>query len=122
MKSFAGHCLQKSYRTTLLLAYQSFGVVYGDLSISPIYVYKSTFSGKLRLHEEDAEILGVLSLVFWTLTLIALCKYIIFVLVADDDGEGAFVVHSWYWAYYTLLFLRLYLEQLIQVEPLLCIH
>ncbi|THU68671.1 hypothetical protein C4D60_Mb08t06310 [Musa balbisiana] len=81
----------KSYRTTLLLAYQSFGVVYGDLSISPIYVYKSTFSGKLRLHEEDAEILGVLSLVFWTLTLIALCKYIIFVLAADDDGEGAFV-------------------------------
>ncbi|RRT45653.1 hypothetical protein B296_00054975 [Ensete ventricosum] len=95
MKSFAGHCLQKSYRTTLLLAYQSFGVVYGDLSISPIYVYKSTFSGKLRLHEEDAEILGVLSLVFWTLTLIALCKYIIFVLVADDDGEGGtFALYS----------------------------
>nr|XP_018685917.1 PREDICTED: probable potassium transporter 13 isoform X4 [Musa acuminata subsp. malaccensis] len=85
----------KSYRTTLLLAYQSFGVVYGDLSISPIYVYKSTFSGKLRLHEEDAEILGVLSLVFWTLTLIALCKYIIFVLAADDDGEGGtFALYS----------------------------
>ena len=119
MKSFTGHCLQKSYRTTLLLAYQSFGVVYGDLSISPIYVYKSTFSGKLRLHEEDAEILGVLSLVFWTLTLIALCKYIIFVLAADDDGEGAFVVHSWYWAYYTLLF---FTSQFIQVGPLRCTH
>ncbi|KAG1365098.1 potassium transporter 7 [Cocos nucifera] len=83
----------KAYRTTLLLAYQSFGVVYGDLSISPIYVYKSTFSGKLRLHEEEAEIFGVLSLVFWTLTLIALCKYIIFVLGADDNG-GTFALYS----------------------------
>nr|CAD1834566.1 unnamed protein product [Ananas comosus var. bracteatus] len=84
-----------TYRTTLLLAYQSFGVVYGDLSISPVYVYKSTFSGKLRLHEEDAEILGVLSLVFWTLTMIPLCKYIIFVLGADDNGEGGtFALYS----------------------------
>ncbi|XP_022723695.1 probable potassium transporter 13 [Durio zibethinus] len=85
----------KFYKTTLSLAYQSFGVVYGDLSTSPIYVYKSTFSGRLRLHEEDDEILGVLSLVFWTLTLIPLCKYIIFVLGADDDGEGGtFALYS----------------------------
>ena len=63
--------------------------MYGDLSISPIYVYKNTFSGRLRLHENNDEILGVLSLVFWTLTLIPLCKYIIFVLGADDNGEGA---------------------------------
>lgn len=105
-KSSIGCCLQKAYRTTLLLAYQSFGVVYGDLCISPIYVYKSTFSGKLRLHEEDVEIFGVLSLVFWTLTLIALFKYIIFVLGADDNGEGAFVVPDC--VYCTLFFLHLY--------------
>lgn len=80
---------QKSYRTAICLAYQSLGVVYGDLSISPIYVFKSTFSGRLRLHEDNDEILGVLSLVFWTLTLIPLCKYVIFVLGADDNGEGA---------------------------------
>ncbi|XP_021294040.1 probable potassium transporter 13 [Herrania umbratica] len=85
----------KFYRSTLCLAYQSFGVVYGDLSTSPIYVYKSTFSGRLSLHEEDDEILGVLSLVFWTLTLIPLCKYIIFVLGADDNGEGGtFALYS----------------------------
>jgi hypothetical protein len=53
-------------------------------------VYKNTFSGKLRLHEEDEEILGVLSLVFWSLTLIPLLKYIILVLGADDNGEGDF--------------------------------
>lgn len=86
---------RKFYRTTLCLAYQSFGVVYGDLSTSPIYVYKSTFSGSLRPYQEDHEIFGVLSLIIWTLTLIPLCKYIIFVLGADDNGEGGtFALYS----------------------------
>ncbi|KAJ4705815.1 Potassium transporter [Melia azedarach] len=85
----------KLHRTTLWLAYQSLGVVYGDLSTSPIYVYKSTFSGSLRPYQEDHEIFGVLSLIFWTLTLIPLCKYIIFVLAADDNGEGGtFALYS----------------------------
>ncbi|KAM0950775.1 putative potassium transporter [Dioscorea sansibarensis] len=85
----------KACGITLLLAYQSLGVVYGDLSISPIYVYRSTFSGKLHLHEKDAVVLGVFSLVFWTLTLIPLCKYVLFVLQADDNGEGGtFALYS----------------------------
>lgn len=80
---------QKAYKATLSLAYQSFGVVYGDLSTSPIYIFTNTFSGRLRLHESDDNIiLGVLSLIFLTLTLIPLCKYIILVLGADDNGEG----------------------------------
>ncbi|XP_038698642.1 probable potassium transporter 13 [Tripterygium wilfordii] len=93
--SGSGESRLKWYKTTLCLAYQSLGVVYGDLSTSPIYVYTSTFSGRLSLHEEDDEILGVLSLVFWTLTLIPLFKYIIFVLGADDNGEGGtFALYS----------------------------
>ncbi|KAI8008988.1 putative potassium transporter 13 [Camellia lanceoleosa] len=85
----------KLYQRTLCLAYQSFGIVYGDLSTSPIYVYKSTFSGSLSPYKEDHEILGVLSLVFWTLTLIPLCKYILIVLAADDNGEGGtFALYS----------------------------
>lgn len=84
-----------SCRTALALAYQSFGVVYGDLSTSPLYVYTSTFSGKLKLHEHDDEILGVLSFIFWTFTLVPLCKYIFFVLTADDNGEGGtFALYS----------------------------
>ena len=90
--------LQGLQKATLLLAYQSFGVVYGDLCISPVYVYKNTFSGKLRLHEEDEEILGVLSLVFWSLTLIPLLKYIILVLGADDNGEGALVFRTFFFS------------------------
>ncbi|XP_058219240.1 probable potassium transporter 13 [Rhododendron vialii] len=89
------HARRLRFYKTLCLAYQSLGVVYGDLSISPIYVYKSTFSGSLRSYKEDHEILGVLSLVFWTLTLIPLCKYIMFVLAADDNGEGGtFALYS----------------------------
>ncbi|KAJ9673018.1 hypothetical protein PVL29_026340 [Vitis rotundifolia] len=48
----------KFYKTTLCLAYQSLGVVYGDLSISPVYVYQTTFSGGMKLYENNREILG----------------------------------------------------------------
>ncbi|CAK7330535.1 unnamed protein product [Dovyalis caffra] len=81
--------------SVITLAYQSLGVVYGDLSTSPLYVYKTTFSGKLSLHEDDEEIYGVLSFIFWTFTLIALVKYIFFVMSADDNGEGGtFALYS----------------------------
>lgn len=84
--------LQKdSWKTTLLLAYQSLGVVYGDLSISPLYVYKSTFAEDIHHSETNEEIFGVLSFVFWTLTLVPLFKYVFIVLRADDNGEGMFV-------------------------------
>ncbi|VFR00412.1 unnamed protein product [Cuscuta campestris] len=77
------------------LAYQSLGVVYGDLSTSPLYVYKTTFSGKLKLKEDDEEIYGVLSFIFWTFTIIPLFKYIFIVLSADDNGEGGtFALYS----------------------------
>lgn len=84
-----------SCMSVITLAYQSLGVVYGDLSTSPLYVYKTTFSGKLSLHEDDEEIYGVLSFIFWTFTLIALVKYIFFVMSADDNGEGGtFALYS----------------------------
>lgn len=77
-----------SWKTTLLLAYQSLGVVYGDLSISPLYVYKSTFADDIHHSDTNEEIFGVLSFVFWTLTLVPLFKYVFVVLRADDNGEG----------------------------------
>ncbi|KAL6200365.1 hypothetical protein ACLB2K_030147 [Fragaria x ananassa] len=84
-----------SCTAVLTLVYQSLGVVYGDLSISPLYVYKTTFSGKLSLHEDDEEIFGVLSFIIWTFTLIALCKYVFVVMLADDNGEGGtFALYS----------------------------
>ncbi|XP_038719880.1 potassium transporter 2-like [Tripterygium wilfordii] len=84
-----------SWKTLLLLAYQSLGVVYGDLSISPLYVYKSTFAEDIEHSETNEEIFGVLSFVFWTLTLVPLFKYVFVVLRADDNGEGGtFALYS----------------------------
>ncbi|XP_073060338.1 potassium transporter 8-like isoform X4 [Primulina eburnea] len=86
---------KESWRTVLTLAYQSLGVVYGDLSTSPLYVYKSTFAEDIQHSESNEEIYGVLSLVFWTLTLIPLIKYVFIVLRANDNGEGGtFALYS----------------------------
>ncbi|KAG5624370.1 hypothetical protein H5410_009588 [Solanum commersonii] len=86
---------KESWRTVIALAYQSLGVVYGDLSTSPLYVYKSTFAEDIQHSESNDEIFGVLSFVFWTLTLIPLLKYVFIVLRADDNGEGGtFALYS----------------------------
>ncbi|KAI0504388.1 hypothetical protein KFK09_015340 [Dendrobium nobile] len=91
-----GNSIKKeSWRTVLTLAYQSLGVVYGDLSISPLYVYKSAFAEDIEHSETNEEIFGVLSFVFWTLTLVPLLKYVFIVLRADDNGEGGtFALYS----------------------------
>lgn len=85
---------KESWRSVLLLAYQSLGVVYGDLSISPLYVFKSTFAEDIQHSETNEEIYGVMSFVFWTLTLVPLLKYVFIVLRADDNGEGEGKRHS----------------------------
>ncbi|KAG0600926.1 hypothetical protein M758_11G071500 [Ceratodon purpureus] len=80
----------------LTLAYQSCGVVYGDLSVSPLYVFRATFARILEVDPiEEFEVYGVLSFVFWTLTLIPVLKYSLIVLNAQDNGEGGtFALYS----------------------------
>ncbi|KAK4489639.1 hypothetical protein RD792_005451 [Penstemon davidsonii] len=73
---------------TILLAYQSLGVVYGDLGTSPVNVFSST--RLTNLSEED--LLGTLSLIIWTLTTLVLIKYVFIVLHANDHGEGTCMV------------------------------
>lgn len=55
----------------LLLAYQSLGVIYGDIGTSPLYVYSSTFSEP----PTKANLMGVLSLIIWSLFLMVTVKY-----------------------------------------------
>jgi KUP system potassium uptake protein len=71
----------------LKLAFQSIGVVFGDLGTSPLYVYSSTFSSGTIADNRD--ILGALSLIVYTIIMIPLVKYIFIVLRANDNGEGA---------------------------------
>ncbi|KAI4301374.1 hypothetical protein L6164_034659 [Bauhinia variegata] len=74
------------------LAFQSIGIVYGDIGTSPLYVYSSTFADGIK-HKDD--ILGVLSLIFYTITLIPLIKYVFIVLRANDNGNGGtFALYS----------------------------
>lgn len=73
------------------LALQSTGVIYGDIGTSPLYVYSSTFSS----NPSYDDLVGALSIIIWTLTLIVTVKYVCIVLRADDDGEGGtFAVYS----------------------------
>lgn len=69
----------------LRLAYQSLGVVYGDLGTSPLYVFYNTFPNGVK-HED--EVLGALSLIIYSLTLVPLLKYVFVVLRANDNGQG----------------------------------
>lgn len=76
----------------LRLAFQSLGVVFGDLGTSPLYVFYNTFPHGLK-HEDD--IIGALSLIIYSLTLIALIKYVLVVLRANDNGQGGtFALYS----------------------------
>lgn len=64
------------------------GVVYGDIGTSPLYAINEIFFGKANIVHNFQNILGGISLVVWALTIIVAFKYIIFVLRADNDGEG----------------------------------
>ncbi len=66
------------------------GVVYGDIGTSPLYALKEVFSGGHVVPTAD-NILGVLSLIFWTLTIIVSVKYVLLILRADNNGEGGLI-------------------------------
>ena len=66
------------------------GVVYGDIGTSPLYALKEVFAnGHVPLTPEN--IYGVLSLVFWTLTVVVSLKYVVLILRADNNGEGGLI-------------------------------
>jgi KUP system potassium uptake protein len=64
------------------------GVVYGDIGTSPLYAIQATFAGPHPLPVVEANILGVLSLMFWTIMLLVSFKYVTIILRADNNGEG----------------------------------
>lgn len=78
---------------TLAMAFQTLGVVYGDMGTSPLYVFSDVFS-KVGI-ESEVDVLGTLSLVLYTIALIPLTKYVFVVLKANDNGEGGtFALYS----------------------------
>ncbi|KJX95714.1 potassium uptake protein [Zymoseptoria brevis] len=69
----------------IFLAYQSIGVIYGDIGTSPLYVFSSVF-GSTAPKRDD--LIGVLSLIIWSLIMMVTVKYILIILHADNEGEG----------------------------------
>jgi KUP system potassium uptake protein len=75
-------------RYLLTLSVAALGVVYGDIGTSPLYALRECFYGEHAIAPTPANIMGVLSLVFWALLLVISGKYLTFVLRADNQGEG----------------------------------
>ncbi len=71
-----------------VLALAALGIVFGDIGTSPLYAIRECFHGDYGIPVVPENILGVLSLVFWALIIIVSIKYLIFVLQADNNGEG----------------------------------
>ncbi|KAG5091499.1 hypothetical protein JHK82_050277 [Glycine max] len=89
----AHHSKDLSLWPTIALAFKTLGVVYGDMGTSPLYVFADVFS-KVPIGSND-DILGALSLVMSTISLIPLAKYVFVVLKANDSGEGGtFTLYS----------------------------
>ena len=63
-------------------------MVFGDIGTSPLYALKETFNGHHKLAVDQLHVFGIMSLVFWTMTLIVTVKYVIVILRADNRGEG----------------------------------
>jgi KUP system potassium uptake protein len=75
-------------RSLALLCLASLGIVYGDLGTSPLYALRECFYGENGVPPTPANVLGVLSLILWSLLLIISVKYLILILRADNRGEG----------------------------------
>jgi len=79
---------EKKNRQLFLLSLTALGVVYGDIGTSPLYALRECFHGSHPLEPTPGNVLGILSLVFWALTLVISIKYLLFMMRADNRGEG----------------------------------
>ncbi|MEP6620403.1 MAG: potassium transporter Kup [bacterium] len=75
-------------RRLAILTVTALGVVYGDIGTSPLYALRECFKAEYGIHPTPENILGVLSLILWSLILVVSIKYIVFILRADNRGEG----------------------------------
>ena len=71
------------------LALGAIGVVFGDIGTSPLYAIKEVFHGGLTI--DKLHVLGVLSLIFWAITMVVTIKYAVFIMRADNKGEGGII-------------------------------
>lgn len=78
----------KSLKYLLYLSITAIGVVYGDIGTSPLYAIKECFNPQHGLVLNHENVLGILSLIFWSLLIVVTLKYHIFIIKFDNEGEG----------------------------------
>jgi KUP system potassium uptake protein len=81
---------QKRRAPSVALALGALGIVFGDIGTSPLYAIQTVFSHQAErpVHVHPESVYGVISLVFWAIVLVVTLKYVVFVMSADNDGEG----------------------------------
>jgi len=82
------HTARPRGRYLAVLSLTALGIVYGDIGTSPLYAMRECFHGPHAIGATPANVFGVMSLIFWALILIISIKYCVFVLRADNRGEG----------------------------------
>lgn len=79
----------KETKTSLTMCLVAIGIVYGDIGTSPLYVMKSILEGNGGITQiNEPFIVGALSLIIWTITLLTTIKYVLIAMKADNHGEG----------------------------------
>ncbi|MDX3908809.1 MAG: potassium transporter Kup [Sphingobium sp.] len=73
---------------TVKLVVGAIGIVFGDIGTSPLYAFRETFAGHHKLTLDPEHILGVVSLMFWSMMLVVTLKYVSIIMRADNKGEG----------------------------------
>ncbi|KAE8726292.1 Potassium transporter 5 [Hibiscus syriacus] len=92
LSALQGHNTKKGWMTTVSLAFQTIGVVYGDIGTSPLYTFAGIFPEGI---DQQEHLLGALSLILYSIILMPFCKYTFVVLNANDNGEGGtFALYS----------------------------
>lgn len=81
--SEAGH-----HASTTKLALGAIGIVFGDIGTSPLYAFRETFVGAHQLPLDADHVLGVVSLIFWSMTLVVSIQYVTILMRADNKGQG----------------------------------
>src|SRR5437764_12530939 len=82
------HREEASGRRLLALSLLALGIVYGDIGTSPLYAMRECFYGAHPVAVSTGNIFGVLSLIFWSLVVVVMLKYHVYVIRFDNRGEG----------------------------------
>ncbi|KAF0229481.1 MAG: KUP system potassium uptake [Beijerinckiaceae bacterium] len=86
---YTGHEIApKGFKRTLAMAVGSVGVVYGDIGTSPLYALKESLHHAAKDGLTRAEVIGIVSLLLWAIMIVVTVKYVIFIMRADNKGEG----------------------------------